>query len=395
MIKRVGLLTALCLLLLVRVVSAQDEATDAFPIEVRCIGAPTLPPDDWTYPGMILMSGYAGIHAMQADWETPHVIAFFSQDEKNYAPLPGGQLSPDAQWYAMPMGETYQEVSHNIYFFIQGLRLYSLAGDNRVLDFDFQDYSDIAQIYGYAAWVYFPVQWRDNQSLIIGGLLLYPFTRDAEENPFELVTLYDRPVFAPDLTRVFRPGTAFDGVLNGLYDPVNPKGLHRIIGGVSAVYWRHDSSGYMVYLNRDSDDWRGLIYFDRDGNLQEHVLNLSHTGISILFPLSGRTDLQWSPNDQYFVFSVFNASVPTNKLYLIDWQNRVVIDTCLSPESVAVWSPDGKMFAYLAKARENLNLVVVDTTTWQAYIVARHNAQPPDLGSFPEMIGWRSTTEPQ
>lgn len=80
MFKRLGICAALCLLAFTNAISAQPDEPDTFPIEQRCIDAPTQPPDDWTYPGMILMSGYAGIHAMQADWETPRVVAQFTSD---------------------------------------------------------------------------------------------------------------------------------------------------------------------------------------------------------------------------------------------------------------------------------------------------------------------------
>lgn len=379
----------MCLLFFTSAVFAQVDAPETFLFEQRCVPEPVQPPDEWTYPGVILMSGYAGIHAMQADWETPHVVAFFNNDAQGNAPMVGGQLSPDQNWYAMPMGQTYQEISYNIYFFIETLHIYSLSGDGVILDFNLGDYFDIAQIYGYAAWVFFPVQWRDDQSLIIGGLLMHPFTGEGETSSFDLVSSFNRPYFAPDLSRawLFDAGTGSTNV----YDPLNWDVPERLLGGIQAVFWRHDSSGFIGFRNRDREVWRGLINYDRDGIELARVLNMETTRISTLPPLSGRTDLQWSRDDRYFAFATFSSD-PPNTIYLVDMQERLVTDTCLEPRSAVVWSSDGTLFAYLAESGENLNVVVVDTTTWQAYIVARHSGQTPAFGAIPEMVGWRDTT---
>ena len=71
MLKRLVLPIAICLLTFVQGVSAQTETPTAesfptFPVEQRCISAPTAPPKGWTYPGMILMSGYAAANVIEA-----------------------------------------------------------------------------------------------------------------------------------------------------------------------------------------------------------------------------------------------------------------------------------------------------------------------------------------
>ena len=208
MLKRFGICIVLCLLAFTSAVSAQTDEPDTFPIEQQCIDAPTQPPDDWTYPGMILMSGYAGIHAMQADWETPRVVAFLSRDNEGNEPLIGGQLSPNQNWYAVPMGEVFTEISYNVYHFVQGLRLYSVSGNGKALDFDLNDYQN-TYIYFARAWTYLPIQWRDNESLIVGGIVLYPFIESVEANLFQLEVVGGAPIFSPDLTRVFGSGLTY------------------------------------------------------------------------------------------------------------------------------------------------------------------------------------------
>ena len=93
---------------------AQDNNSLAgWEIEEHCIEEPRHPPDDWTYDGTLLMSGYAGIHAMQSNWETPHVEAFYRSDVQGNRPIIRGQISPDGNWYAVPIGDTWVEPSFN------------------------------------------------------------------------------------------------------------------------------------------------------------------------------------------------------------------------------------------------------------------------------------------
>jgi hypothetical protein len=103
--------------------AAQESPDAGWPIEERCIGAPTAPPDDWTYSGTILMTGNSGIHGVNAAWETPHVLTFLNDTD-----LWGGALSPDGNWYASPRGnftitETYNGITE-----IDELRISSIEG---------------------------------------------------------------------------------------------------------------------------------------------------------------------------------------------------------------------------------------------------------------------------
>ena len=112
-------------------VSGDDDPETPWPFEERCIAEPTLPPEDWTYSGTLLMAGYAGIHAMQADWDTSRVEAFFYADRLG-KPLLGGQLSPDGRWYAVPIGEVFTTETSNELWTTNGLRLYSTADDTEL-----------------------------------------------------------------------------------------------------------------------------------------------------------------------------------------------------------------------------------------------------------------------
>lgn len=67
-----------CLLILIIMIHAQ-EPDSGWEIIERCVGEPTIPPDDWTFEGTILATGWAGIHGINADWDTPVVQVFREQ----------------------------------------------------------------------------------------------------------------------------------------------------------------------------------------------------------------------------------------------------------------------------------------------------------------------------
>lgn len=391
MLRRLGWYVALCLVMFTRMTSAQNDAPDTFPVEQRCISEPTQPPDGWTYPGMILMSGYAGIHAMQADWDTPRVVASFSWDQNGNQPVDGGQLSPDEDWYAAPIGKVVTDGNtYNKFWFEHGLRVYSLNGDGKMLYFSFDEIAGYHYIL--FAWGYLPIEWQNDETLVIDGMLWHPFenrVEPAQVNISDIIALYNQRIFSPDRTRAYGGITPWTDN-RGLNDFVSLRTITDL-GRLGDVSWQSDSAGFAAELQEEDQDWHGLAYFDRDGTLIDHILQYDSDAQGTQRNVSGRSELQWSPNDRYFAF-VINTYPDPKKLMLVDWQDRSVIDTCVTPLNAPVWSPDGTMFAYLANARENLNLIVVDTTTWQAYIVARHSGA---LGLFgePEMVGWRSAAE--
>jgi hypothetical protein len=361
---------------------ADSDPLTTWPIEERCIAEPALPPDDWSYPGTILMSGYAGIHGVQADWETPRVVVFLRRDENGDEPLIGGQLSPDGRWYAVPYGENFTEVSYNEYFFVHSLRLYSTS-DDAILSFDLDNYRDI-YIYNAVAWSYMPVLWTDDNALVFGKILLHPFEHLAKEAPFDWTnsTLLPRYI-SPDLTLVYGAIWLDSGFIAGVYESTNPEALLVELKGVNGLSWRHDSSGFIAAVTQGEPSWSGLAYYDRNGILVERIFDLgggSIVGFSSTNP--SRNEMPWSPDGQYFAF-VQSLYPEPSRLYIIDWEEQIVIDTCLSSSSMPVWSPDGAMLAYLAPARRNTRVVVVDMQSWQAYDVARH------LGG--DMVGWRET----
>ncbi|MEO8397347.1 MAG: hypothetical protein ABI700_30400 [Chloroflexota bacterium] len=390
MLKRSGLWLAICMLMFVHVASAQTETPDTFPLVVKCLGTPTLPPKGWTYPGMILMSGYAGIHAVQADWDTPHVVAQFTIDQQGNVPINGGQLSPDGNWYATPIGEIYYEETFNDFWIVRGLKIYGLSGNNKTITLDLMNYPN--SLSGQSAWGFSPVTWQDNQSLTVGELLIHPFEPTIMHSETSKTDVFTQPrVISPDLSRGYQSYNDNSGFHWNIYDLTHSKRLTDI-DRLNHISWRRDSSGFMAQMQQPDQDWHGLAYFDRDGKLIDHVLQFDANPYAVDHIVSGRSESQWSPDSRYygFVLDPYNVS---KTLYLVDTQTRQV-DTCLRALTQPVWSPDGTMFAYLTNAPQNLYLIVVDTKTWKSYVVARQSGARGWFGT-PEMVGWRSTTETQ
>ncbi len=195
----------------------------------------------------------------------------------------------------------------------------------------------------------------------------------------------------PDRSREYTPYYGEDGYGWAIYDLITSTRLNDM-GRLGQLSWRPNSSGFMGEYQEGDQDWRGLAYFNRDGQLIAHILSFNAYISGYGRSLSGRSELQWSPDGRYFAL-VPSQSPELKNVYLIDMQEQIVIDTCLRALDSPAWSPDGTMFAYLTNAAENLNLIVVDTTTWQAYIVARHSGARSAVNyQLPEMVGWRSIT---
>ncbi len=363
---------------------ADDDPQTPYPIEERCVEAPTLALDDFTYSGRLLMTGYAGIHAMRADWETPRVEAFFNENELG-VPIDGGQLSPDGRWYAVPIGEIEIEVSLNQFWVTNGLRVYSTIDDEEI-SFNLTNYDNLLNYdrsgyYG-TAWVYQATKWINNNELIIGSFHIQPFSNVVEESLISIAEAYfaDFEV-SPDWTRVY---TFAQNPQRGkaIVDPNTRDDAITYVDAI-AVAWLRDSSGFVAH---QVDSEENLALFDRNGEFVEQVYSSPNVSLDIRRKDAGRNELGWSPDDRYFALGYSASPIPP-KLMLLDTKDKITINTCLKVVSDAVWSPDGTQLAFLMRGKTNLNIVILDLEKWKATIVGQHSGSGWGVLQ-PDMLAW-------
>jgi len=113
------------------------DAPPVWPVEERCVVESTQPPDDWSFEGTIIATGWAGIHGMNAAWDSPHILAFNDHwiAEGGY-----GTLSPDGRWYAVPQA-TFRRTSdiYRGYVDVTRLLLYDLMDRQNTLRIEWLD----------------------------------------------------------------------------------------------------------------------------------------------------------------------------------------------------------------------------------------------------------------
>ena len=382
-IVKAGLIFVLALMLVATSsVQANDDPEPPWPIEEHCVPAPTQPPAGWMFEGMLLMSGYAGIHAIQANWETPRIVASFYTNRLG-TPINGGQLSPDGRWYAVPIGEIFTERSYNQYWFTNGLRLYSIFDDTE-LNFELREYNSLLHYgRGYGAWTYEAVRWIDNNTLLIGPFMFRPFEQSVQASSLVAIAGIGDFEVAPDWTRIY--GFTSFGSDQGIFDVEAPDEVINLVQA-DGIAWQPDSSGFIGKQRVDTTEQ--LVLFTRDGEFIERLFVSEGGRLDIRRPVAGRNDLGWSPDNRHFAFVDRPLFPDMHQLMLLDTENRVVINTCLSSVSQPIWSPDGTQIAMLLRGRENLRVVILDIQEWVVYDVARHIGMGGVLS--PDMIAWRT-----
>ncbi len=348
-----------------------NATSDAgWPVEERCLGAPTKPPQAWSYDGTILMTGYAGIHGVNAQWDTPRVLAQLSDKD-----VWGGAVSPDGKWYAVPHGEVFRTQSNNVITDITQIYVYSLLGDNEkiVIDWPLTESYQMthAQIY-----------WRGNNDFIfpndVDTSLVNLFSKKKDDWP-EPGFIYDayeqyRSKFAPDWSRaIYTQEDDETGYrVRMLY--VLPSN-HRLatLSIEPPISWMPSSSEFIAtFIDReDTIPSSQLVLFDREGNLLEKIAD------SQLNKQFGISTQGWSNDNRYFAFITFDYSIygnysRDNRLYIADMEERVVIDTCRAIGEGLAWSPTGDQLTFLEVGEGLKRILLLDMQSYDIYGVANH-----------------------
>ena len=216
----------------ITITHAQDDDTSqGWPIEERCIGNHIPPASDWTFDGTILMTGRHGVHAYQQDWDTPRVIAFTRDNPSIYLwGTPG--LSPDGHWYVATMGtESSYSASHSSVtsdVVIEAIVVYSTVNFDEIYRVPWTTSHHLDRHYTSIT----RMIWIDNEHLLYGGFIINPFDGTTQE--WEGLSTRDTSgaftnslIISPDFTWAVSLGEGN----YGFYGPVFPyrQGLYDVI----------------------------------------------------------------------------------------------------------------------------------------------------------------------
>src|SRR6266496_1573726 len=163
------LLFFICLILLsINIASAQDSG-EGWPIVERCVPEPTSPPADWTYPGVILATGWAGLHGIRADLRIPYVIEVTDYFEEIEWKSVDHALSPDEKWL-VTVDETsdfsYGE-ARPISVQVHSLRIHSTENKSVEIEVPWDSSYIIESNVGNGRYDYFQQPyWWDNEHLV-------------------------------------------------------------------------------------------------------------------------------------------------------------------------------------------------------------------------------------
>lgn len=385
-------LTGLCLLLTVSSAAAWKVEETGWPVEERCVGKATEPPEDWKFPGAILMTGHYGIHAVSADLPTPYVVAFIPYSPRYDAENLNMVLSPDQRWVAVPHATNFNGglwIELNVY----EITVYSTVTPRESYTVPWK-----ATLFGY---LYAP-RWADNVHLIYptpgiddtGGefvseetYLINPFTQQSEIYAKLKINPYLENSFfnSPDWTRTVYDARWFDNGIDpttdwGLYDPGTGNKLATLPLTLKypSIAWSYDSSQFAALVG-EWDQNQQIVLFDRDGKNQEIMFKVN-PGF-VVDSGYGTQVFGWTNNSRYLVFRLKTKTIPPSaEAYIVDVEYKRVFKTCMDMRNGFASSPDGKLLALIGDEGNSSPVMIFDPENWKLYTVAYHNGT---------VIGWR------
>ena len=357
------------------------DSVEGWEIVERCVGEPITPPDDWTFDGTILATGWAGIHGINADWDVPRILAF----NNSWNTEIGGTLSPSNEWFAVTTAS--ERLSNDsIYTRIvteYDLKIYNLVDRRIQISFDWQNQYDV--VIGSGATRYYSQRmprWLDDETILYQrDDQLYEINITTQEI-IESSIYWEEEIFSPlfpdyimsispDFSRtVFRDNRREYALinlenLNVLSYPAQLSDDESYSIG-ARISWSPDSSLFLLSRNQQ------VNLFNRDGEI---FIIIDESGLP--------SDSAFSLKNNSFVY-FHNGTI-----HVADIQNQQLTDTCFSDYYGSVsWSPSGNFIAIMGDYPEPVTqtrpVYVLDLTSQQVYIVAYHEGR---------IIGWREDPE--
>jgi WD40 repeat protein len=349
--------------------AAQDDDTSGWPVEQRCVGAPTTPPEGWTFEGTILMTGYAGIHAIQADWETPHIATFIRPDQTRMGLPPG--LSPDKRWLATFEGRTFHDRSITLaeIVVVERLRVSSISQRAEAYILNLDSLPPLRS----------PMRWWTNETLIYQSeenelVEINPFNGEIVSQRFSEVSATWLIGPSPDWTRYVAPTTndrddqmwaVYGTESGGTLSPFTP-----FRHSAEKAIWLPDSSGFaaIIPLENHGETLNQIALFDRDGDFIETIVTLGPLDPMFNYPSTGIYSLYvpatWSPDGRLLAFITHADST----LRIADRQERRVTSTCMHARYSVAWSPDSAAVGFIGESPGQSTINVLDLDRWRVFI---------------------------
>lgn len=380
--------------LLIFPTSAQDtdQTAEGWPVVERCIGEAVTPPDDWSFDGTIITTGWAGIHGINAAWDTPYILAFRNQW------LPGfgrGTVSPDGRWFVVPQG-----YSEHVDFlvnreYVTRLSVYDLTDRRNILRLTWADNYDL--IRGSGTSIYYTLRtpvWFDEDTFIyqrgetfyrihVPDLVIEEWDEPQDWqgiSPVWVFILNPSPDWSRIITRVdYANVSLFDTEIQDFIGVVY-RPLANIDPGFAA--WRSDSTEFLFSgtLSTQIHDADGDVL----ATVSSAILRNEYT-----IEVHNNTFIRmnaYSPDGTHF-WLILRTNDDTYHLALANRAERIIIDTCV--DSVldfltAQFSPDSRYLAYFPP-RGSTQLQILDIENWQLY----------NTGIYHEgqILNWRADDE--
>jgi hypothetical protein len=321
-------------------VAAQETPPDTgWPVEQRCVGDPTPPPEGWTYDGTIFVQGTQGIRALNQKYATPYFALFESPF------IYGASLSPDGKWYAVPTGyRGYATMSSNSYV-IDGIAVVKTDTSRESHFVPLQtSYQGMFDRYSVPT-----VHWIDNTHIIYEGrydgyfdtYVMEAFTNEVHLWEGKLSPLY--VLASPDKTLAVGSTYEDNQFVKKLFHYPSGEGITTLSPNLSDLVWSLDSTMFAAILNEDgnSPDTANhqIVTFDRSGNSKSVILLKPNSQWS--------QPLTFSADSKFLILLVDNTY-----FYVADLENQIIIDTCLTLSGrpflfkPIVWSPDAHQLAF-------------------------------------------------
>ncbi len=336
------------------------DSVEGWEIVERCVGEPITPPDDWTFDGTILATGWAGIHGINADWDVTRILAFRS----NWTRFAGADISPNRRWIVVVLG--YDNPISNVFDYsvsAYALQIYDVTDRSNQIQIPIKlDYDVFGSTGNGASYHTVAPRWLDNEHFIYRiddeVVSINPFTQEISDwdvawNIEDVDPLAPSSIAfpSPDWTRLI-----YDleiGLRYELFDILSGDSLTVVaeqpdFRSEFLPVWRADSSGFIM------DDENALRIFDREGQQLDTIAssNFVHFFQS------------WSPDERYLVL----ADISNHSLQIADFEERLIYDTCISIDgwSRMAWNLDSTQFAfYLDRTSDTVS--IFDVERWSAY----------------------------